>query len=395
MVRKYREVSQIQFFSCIVAFFCHTPGSRHGNTGRRVRPRTRPGVKPLTDRPTTPADPLLRRAGGRAKSRPTLRTIAAETGLAVTTVSRALALDPQIKASTRDLVRAAADRLGYVPDRAAQRLRTGRTRVVQLVLNLDHEFLGFTHELIGGLSDALTGTGYSVTIFPDILGSDRLSSVRRIVEARLGDGVIFNRTEPFDPRVRYLLEQGFPFVSHGRTEFSTPHPWVDYDNEAFARIAVERLIARGRKRLMIVLPPANFSFAQHLRWGAVAAAKAAGISCEIPQAISLDTSAAETMAWLRQRLSQPDRPDGIIGVGEVAAMAALAAISDCGLVPGREIDVVAKRASAIFDLMRPRIDTMVEDLRLAGRSMGEMLLRAMAGEEPSRLQVLHQPLVDF
>ncbi|MCB5411369.1 LacI family DNA-binding transcriptional regulator [Pseudogemmobacter sp. CC-YST710] len=327
--------------------------------------------------------------------RPTLRTIAAETGLAVTTVSRALANDVRIAATTRALVQEAARRLGYVPDRAAQRLRTGRTKVIQLLLNLDHEFLGFTHELISGLSEALAGTGYSVTLFPDILGSDRLSAVRQIVESRLGDGIIFNRTEPFDPRVRYLTEQGFPFVCHGRTEFTVPHPWVDFDNEAFARIAAERLISKGRTRLLIILPPARYSFAQHLRWGAVSAAKAHGISCEIPDQISLDTSDVETLAWLRQRLMQPDRPDGIICVGEVQALAALGAISDAGLSVGHEIDVVAKRASDLFDLFRPRVDTMLEDLRLAGRSMGEVLLRAFAGEPTGGLQILHQPETEF
>ena len=65
------------------------------------------------------------------------------------------------------------------------------------------------------------------------------------------------------------------------------------------------------------------------------------------------------------------------------------------LQPGLDIDVVAKRASALFDLFRPRIDTMVEDLRLAGRAMGETLLRSMAGEDPRRLQILHQPEVEF
>jgi LacI family transcriptional regulator len=306
-----------------------------------------------------------------------------------------LANDPRIAAGTRALVAEAAGRLGYVPDRAAQRLRTGRTKVVQLLLNLDHEFLGFTHELIGGLTEALAGTGYSVTIFPDILGADRLTAVRQIVETRLGDGIIFNRTEPFDPRVRYLMEQGFPFVCHGRTEFTVPHPFVDYDNEAFARIAVERLLEKGRSRLLMIPPPARYSFAQHLRWGAIAAARAAGATCEIPEDVTLDTPRQETMIWLRNRLSRPDRPDGIIGVGEVAAMAALAAITDCDLVPGRDIDVVAKRASELFDLFRPRIDTMVEDLRLAGRAMGETLLRSMAGEDASRLQILHQPVVEF
>lgn len=340
-------------------------------------------VLPDTSAPLPAAPPT--------RARVTLRTLAAETGLAVTTVSRALSNDPRIAAATRATVAEAAARLGYVPDRAAQRLRTGRTKVVQLLLNLDHEFLSFTTELIGGLSEALAGTGYSVTLFPDILDRDRLTAVRRIVEGRLGDGVIFNRTEPFDPRVRYLTEQGFPFVCHGRTEFTVPHPFVDFDNEAFARLAVGRLLDRGRTRPLIILPPDRYSFAQHLRWGIVSATRDAGITCEIPGHITLDTPQDQALAWLRGRLSQADRPDGIICVGEVAAMIALAAIDDNGLRIGQDIDVVAKQASGVFDLLRPRIDIFREDLRDAGRAMGETLLRSMAGEDPATLQVLHQP----
>lgn len=325
----------------------------------------------------------------------TLRTIAAETGLAVTTVSRALSNDPRIAAATRALVAEAAERLGYVPDRAAQRLRTGRTKVIQVLLNLDHEFLSFTHEILGGLSEALTGTGYSVTLFPDILDRDRLTAVRQIVEGRLGDGIIFNRTEPFDPRVRYLTEQGFPFVCHGRTEFTVPHPFVDYDNEAFARMAVERLLSRGRTRPLMVLPPARHTFSQHLRWGTVSATRAAGIGCELPEDVTLDTPQDQLVVWMRERLSRPDRPDGIICVGEVAALIALAAINDNGLQIGRDIDVVAKRASSVFDLLRPRIDTFTEDLRQTGRAMGDVLLRSMAGEDPAGLQVLLPPGIDF
>lgn len=329
------------------------------------------------------------------RQRATLRTLAQATGLAVTTVSRALANDPRIAAQTRALVAEAARAQGYVPDRAAQRLRTGRTKVVQLLLNLDHEFLGFTHDLLGGLAEALAGTGYSVTLFPDVLAADRMGAVRQIVENRLGDGIVFNRTEPFDPRVRYLTEQGFPFVSHGRTEFTTPHPFVDFDNESFARAAVARLAEKGRSRLLIVLPPARYTFAQHLRYGLISACRERGLNWEIPEAVTLDTPPVESSAWLCRRLSQPNRPDGLISVGEVAAIGALAAISDAGLTPGREIDIVAKRASAIFDLLRPQIDTMFEDLWAAGRAMGETLLRSMAGEAPDHLQVLHEPKIEF
>lgn len=331
------------------------------------------------------ADPIRRPA------RATLRTVAEVTGLAVTTVSRALAGDPRIARATREKVAEAAHRLGYVPDRAAQRLRTGRTKVVTLLLNLDHEFLGFTHDLIGGLTEALAGTGYAVTIFPDLTEADRVAPVAQIVRNRMADGILFNRTEPFDPRVRYLSELGFPFVSHGRTEFAAPHPFVDYDNEAFARTAAERLIARGRRRLLMILPPARFTFAQHLRYGFLRAVRQAGVAAELPEDVTLGLPPQAIAAWLCRRLRAPDPPDGFVCVGEIAAIGTMSAFADCGLVPGREADIVAKRASEVFDLLRPTIDTAFEDLREVGRHMGSLLLRSMAGEPADSLRVLQSP----
>jgi LacI family transcriptional regulator len=328
-------------------------------------------------------------------SRPTLRTIAQATGLAVATVSRALADDPLIAEKTRKLVAEKARELGYIPDRAAQRLRTGRTKVVQLLLNLDHEFLGFTHDLLGGLTEALEGTGYSVTLFPDIVRTDRMTAVRRIVENRLGDGLIINRTEPFDPRVSYLTERGFPFVSHGRTEFATPHPYVDYDNEAFARAAVTRLAEKGRSRILMIMPSPRFTFTQHLRYGLVSTCRVRGLHWETPEEVTTETPPGQLSAWLRQRLSAKDRPDGVICMGEVSAISTLAALSDVGLQSGREVDLVAKRASAIFTLMRPHIDTVFEDLWETGRSMGQTLLRSMAGEAAEGLAVLQSPTLEF
>ncbi|MBC7479941.1 MAG: LacI family DNA-binding transcriptional regulator, partial [Pseudorhodobacter sp.] len=62
--------------------------------------------------------------------RPTLKTIAAETGLAIATVSRALKDAPDIGEETKRRVRETAERLGYRPNRAGVRLRTGKTNVI-------------------------------------------------------------------------------------------------------------------------------------------------------------------------------------------------------------------------------------------------------------------------
>ena len=335
----------------------------------------------------------MRERAGRTK--PTLRTVAEKSGFAVTTVSRALAGDEKIAKSTRETVGRIAEEVGYVPDRAARRLRTGRTMVVSLLINPDHEFLGFTDELIAGLGAALRGTGYSMNVIPDIITANRVEAVEHILRNNLADGLIFSRTECFDPRVRLLMEHDFPFVTHGRTEFSTPHPYVDYDNEIFAREAVNYLAGQGRKKLGIILPDAHYTFSQHLRYGFRSGVRNHGLEYEIPDQVSMDTPISGLVSYLRERWLQPDRPDGYVCVGEDMAMITVSTIIDMGMVPGREIGVATKQASPIFDLFRPRVPSVKEDVRDAGRVMGELLLRRMAGEGPADLNFLAEPMGSF
>lgn len=331
----------------------------------------------------------------RRPKKPTLRTVANASGFAVTTVSRALAGDTRIAAKTRAKIEYAANDLGYVPDRAAQRLRTGQTKVISLLLNPDHEYLGFTNELMNGLSETLIGSDYAVSITPDFIRQDRMSVLERILTNRLADGVIFTRTEPFDPRVRLLTEQGFPFVCHGRTEFTTPHPWVDFDNEAFARAAVRRLVAQGRSHLSMILPPARYTFMEHLRYGFISEARSAGVRFEMPEDITLESDPDEIAASIKKRRTAADPPDGYVCVGEVIALATLATLQDSGLAPGCDVGVVAKRASPIFKHLRPRIDTVFEDIRQTGRDIGRILLHRIRNEPIEDMHSLQAPIMEF
>ena len=70
--------------------------------------------------------------------KPTLKTISRLSGMAVPTVSRALGDAPDISLETKAKVRRIADKIGYIPNRAGVRLRTGRTYVIALVLSLIH-----------------------------------------------------------------------------------------------------------------------------------------------------------------------------------------------------------------------------------------------------------------
>ncbi len=315
--------------------------------------------------------------------KPTLKTIAEITGLAVTTVSRALAGDIHIALDTRMRVTQVAESLGYMPDRAAQRLRTGRTNVISLILDPHEEILGYATSMINGVTEALRGTPYHLVITPHFSDRPQIEPVSHIVRNRMADGVIFTRTEPLDERVRMLLEKEFPFVCHGRTELGTPHPYVDYDNYEFAYRAARKLIETGCRRLSIILPPGRFTFAHHMRHGFMTAIREEGLAYDIAQDVTLDSKSDEIRDSFYDTFGRTDRPDGVVCGGEVIAMAVMAAAYDRDLELGRDVHIVAKQTSGLFDQVRPRILTIYEDLAEAGRLMGELLLKRIAEKSPA------------
>lgn len=336
-----------------------------------------------------------RTSGPRSGGKPTLRTIAEMTNLAITTISRALNNAPELSQETRERVQKIAAEIGYVPDRTALRLKTGRTHVISLILDPHDEILGFGQSMVSGLTAALRNTPYHLVITPTFATADPMAPVDYILRNRMADGVIFSRTEPQDARVQRLLENDFPFVSHGRTELPTPHPFVDYDNFTFAYHAVKRLAAKGRRRICIILPPARFTFGKHLRDGFLAGAAETGVAHEVAAEVSLDDDAEIIRATTMRRVGEPDAPDGYVCPGDAAALAVMAGIADAGRSVGRDADIVAKQTSGIFALVRPKVDAIYEDTALAGQQMGELLLRRINGERPEDLQILQVPEIWF
>lgn len=323
--------------------------------------------------------------------RPTLRTIAGMTGLNATTISRALNNAPELSAETRERVQKIAAEIGYVPDRTALRLKTGRTHVVGLVLDPLDEMLGFGQSMVSGIAEALRGTSYHLVITPNFGSADPIDPIRYILRNKAADGVIFSRTQVQDERVKLLLENDFPFVSHGRTEVSQPHPFVDYDNFAFARQAVRRLAGKGRRHIATILPPAGLTFGRHLREGFMAGIAEAGLRWAIPDAVSLDSPADDVRRFVIALMQTSDPPDGFVCPGDGSAMAVIAGIWDAGRTIGKDVDVVAKQTSRLFSQVRPKVDAIFEDTMLAGRQMGELLLRRIGGGRPEELQILHVP----
>jgi LacI family transcriptional regulator len=322
--------------------------------------------------------------------RPTLRSIAYLTGLGVSTVSRALRDDTDISEETRNRVKAIASQIGYRPNRAGVRLRTGKTNVISLVLNPQDGGSGFFANMVYGISDTLSGTAYHLVITPYSL-EDPMSPVRYIVETNSADGIIISRTEPDDARVRYLAQSGMPFATHGRTAMGIQHAFVDYDSEAYARTALQQLKDRGRKRIALITPPPSLTYHAHMLQGFERGLAERGLAGFTFGSVHSDLSANEIRQRAAELVSRSERPDGFICSSAANAVPLITGLKDKGLELGRDYDLVAKPATDIILQAYPKILTINEDFRQAGRELTRMLLAHIGGEDPARLQMLQHP----
>ncbi|KKC37945.1 LacI family transcriptional regulator [Devosia epidermidihirudinis] len=333
--------------------------------------------------------------GVKPSGKPTLKTIAQMTGFAVTTISRALNNAPELAQETRDRVQKIAAEIGYLPDRAALRLKTGRTNVIALVLEPDEQIYGFGSNIVSGLTETLRNTAYHVVITPLFRNVLPIEPVRHIVRNRMADGVIFSKAETFDERVRFLLDNDFPFISHGRTHWPEPHPYVDFDNEAYAYGAVKRLVEKGCRKISIVLPDSELTYTEHLKKGVARAAGEAGIAFEFAADINLSSPTDAIRNYVIKRSKRPDGPDGYVCASEVSALAVIGGLNDSGKTVGQDVHVVSKQSSMMFAQFQPGAETVSEDFVGAGRQLGALLLRRIAGEPLEDLHTLVQPSFDW
>lgn len=323
-----------------------------------------------------------------SSAKPTVHTLARATGLSLATVSRALSGSASVLPATRERVLAAARELHYVRDRAAVRLKTGKTQVIAFMMDrLDARQPGYK-QLMLGIGDAMQGSDYHLIVLPDARDDDPLSGVRYVVERGLADGLLLSHTTAADARVRYLQDQGFPFVTHGRTQLLQPHASVDFANEQFAAGAVRALAARGRRRLGILLPQPGSVFRDHLGDGFDRACAEHGASGTRVHEVSLDDGPEAIYQWA---LREAARFDGLVLSLEAPALPLLGALADVRLQPGRDVDIAVKYSSDLPHYIRQPLLACFEDLHATGLTLGrELLLQLRQPGGPLR-QLLFSP----
>ena len=324
------------------------------------------------------------------EKRVTLKDLATHLGLSISTISRALKGAPDIGRETIALVKKAAEEYGYTPDLSGVKLRTGQTFTLYYLKTIQPQQDvpdGAVMAEIAAITSYLQNTRYQLQIVPwNPEQDDAMQALKRIISARLADGVMLDMTQPQDARVRYLLENQVPFITLGRTELFTEHPYVDANNEKAAYDATRYLLGLGHRRIALMSAKMDYTFSLQRRRGYLRALDEAGLTADSILMREDGLSAKSARDVTNALLNRSDPPTGFICVNESTALGVMTGIRDCGKQVGIDCDIVSRASTSISDYLNPPLPTCYLDIKPIAKVFCEFLLRSIAGEPATALQ---------
>jgi len=324
-------------------------------------------------------------------ARATIKSIARLTGYSVGTVSNALRGAASVRSETRAEIQKIATELGYRVNLDGLKLRTNKSYRIAVLVGVsaeaseEWEGVEFTR-ILAGISTALQGSRYELNVFSvaDIDGA--MSTLRSIVQEGLADGIIFSGTRRNDPRISYLQEQGFPFVTYGMSDSDLPHPYVDFDSQAAAQDATERLLRLGHRRIALVNPPKDLIYAGQRQQGHVDALSAFGLTLDPDLIFNGPTTAHNGKRAFESLMRLRVRPSAIICANEAMTLGVLSAAASSGVQVGREVVVISTDDLQLSQYFVPAPSTYYVPIAETSRLLGEFMLKSLDGADPSETQ---------
>jgi DNA-binding LacI/PurR family transcriptional regulator len=332
--------------------------------------------------------------------RPTLEQVAKVAGVSRATVSRVVngveSVDPDIREAVE---RAVAD-TGYVPNRAARSLVTGRTGTIGLVVSEPRAEPGggppasqvYADPFFGRIVAGVLGELAPRRVHPLLIHVDT-AAAREELLARLGqgdvDGVALVSVWPDDPLPRLLVASGAPAVMFTRPGQPAAVSYVDVAHQQGAQLAAARLIARGCRRVVAVAGPADLPAARDRMDGfRVAMGRAGQVS--VPSAEGAFSLAGGQQAMAGLLAGVPDL-DGVFAASDLMAQGALITLADHGRQVPDDVAVVGFDDSSAAIACRPPLTTVRQPVEEMAAEVARLLLARIDDPDQPPRSVIFEP----
>ena len=326
-----------------------------------------------------------------------MKDIAAELGVSIVTVSRALRDRPDVSKEMRAKVLDRAKRLNYRPNLTARSLITGRSSLVGLVVpDLIHPFFS---EIAKGLSAALKKNDYFLIVSSSESDPNlEQDEIEHMLAHRLGCFVVASCQNDIESLLR-IGEAGVPLVLIDRSFQGFPSNFVGVDDYKIGQIAAEHLIAQGYKRIAHILGSATN----------VIHGRADGFRDTVRQRglpvlddfvvarseVSDTDDETRGKKAIEEVLTLRPRPDALFCSNDSIAIGAMMKALEAGIRIPRDIALLGCGNFHYSSKLSVPLSSIDQHGREIGKRTAELIVAALKGSQPRRprIQMLEPHLV--
>jgi DNA-binding LacI/PurR family transcriptional regulator len=322
-------------------------------------------------------------ANGRRRP-PTIHDVAREAGVSRGTVSRFLNGGHYVSPAARRAVEAAIRKTGYVVNRHARSLSTGRSDSVAFLLTEPQE--KFFEDpnfnvLLRGCTEHLARHDIPLLLMLAATDDDRRRLTRYITSGHV-DGVLLVSSHSGDPVAVELRDAGMPLVACGKPiGLGSRVSYVAADDRDGAREMVRHLLAAGRRRIGMITGPLDTPGGTDRLAGYREVLAEAGLSYDPALVVEGDYRRTGGEQAARRLLSQAPDMDAVFVASDLMAQGVVNALHQSGRSIPDDIAVGGFDDSPAATAVTPALTTMRQPFERISAEMVRMLLAQIAGED--------------
>lgn len=307
---------------------------------------------------------------------PTIKDIARQLNISVSTVSRAIRNASDVNPETKKAVLALVEELNYQPNQLALSLRNKQTHTIGVIVpNLDYVL----SMMVRGIDEVALEAGYTVMICQsnESFGREILNT-RRLLDS-LVDGFIISvssETKTFE-HFKKIQEKHIPMVVFDRVTPELKAPSVRIDNEGGGFQATEHLIEQGYTRIAVLAGPKNLDISNRRLEGYLNALKKHKIKTDPDLVIHCDFNQDYAFFATEELLAMKKRPDAIFTISDRMAIGAMLAIKKKGLSMPQDIGLVGFNDEPSLSLVSPAISSVEQPSFELGKMTAKLFIETM------------------
>jgi LacI family transcriptional regulator len=311
--------------------------------------------------------------------RPSIREVAHEAGVSITTVSHALSGKRPVSLATRRRIKAAARRLGYRPNQVAAAMITGRTKTLGvLVPDIANPFFG---GLVHAAEGAAAARGYTVVFSAAELDPALEARAVQVLHDKRVDALLYlGGTDEENRALRALAKAGTPIVALDEALPTIPRraSLVIVDNEEGGRLAARHLLDLGHTELGAITGPSGLPTARDRLKGFTEGAgqpKLHRRRIRYAEAYTIDGGRSAA----RDLLEREPAVTALFCANDLMALGALEAARALGRVIPSDLSVVGFDDIFVSALVSPALTTIRQPLARLGKEAAELAIDLIEG----------------